>query len=195
MRFTAFVMVLALCGAVATATRDLDTDDPVASLNRAIQDRFTTIDKQFGLSRMVAIDDTPHRFRPETVGELDAVRELEQARLRVALYVAGRRVLDREPDLTTKAPFAIFRRVIFGPVAVTDRDLQPTLPAAVDLIDESRMAFLALQRGERHDFEMRGWTFSARAIRAGSSACLTCHQGRAVGDPLGVVLYASQPRP
>lgn len=195
MRFTACVTMLVLCGAVVTATRDFNPDDPLASLNRAIQDRFTKIDKRFGLSRMVAIADTPHRFRPETVGELDVIRELEQVRLRVALYVAGRRVLDREPDLTTNAPFAIFRRVVFGPVAVTDRDLQPTLPAAVDLIDESRMAFLALQRRERYDFEMRGWTVSARAIRAVSSACLTCHQGRAVGDPLGVVLYASQPRP
>jgi hypothetical protein len=60
----------------------------------------------------------------------------------------------------------------------------------VELIDESRQAFQALQRRERYDFEMANWAFSARAVRAASTECLTCHKGRALGDPLGVVLYA-----
>ena len=180
--------------ALFAGTLSLHADDPIAAINRAIQNRFTDIDKTFGLRRIVVIGDTPHRFRPESVTELEAVQELTDAGLRVALYVAGRRVLDREPDLTTKEPFALNRRVIFGPVAVTDAATLSPLPAAVDLIDESRLAFLTLQKRERHDFERSGWTFTARAVRATSSQCLTCHQDRSVGDPLGVVLYAYQAR-
>jgi hypothetical protein len=80
--------------------------------------------------------------------------------------------------------------VVFGPVAVTNPSGLPALPDAVALIDESRAAFRALQRRDRYDFEMGGVTFTARAVRATSAECLTCHQGRALGDPLGVVLYS-----
>ena len=165
-------------------------DDPIAALNLAIQDRFAEVDRTFGLRRIVVIGDTPHQFRPERVKELSAVKGLEEQRLSVALYVAGRRVLDREPDLTTKVPFALNHRVIFGPIAVTNPGRLPPLPDAVDLIGEGRVAFQALQQRHRYDFESGGWTFTARAIRAASAACLNCHQGRAIGDPLGVVLYA-----
>jgi hypothetical protein len=170
-------------------------DDPIAALNRTIQERFALVDGTFGLRRIVVIGDTPHQFRPERVSELDAVHGLEEERLDVALYVAGRRVLDREPDLTTKAPFALNQRVIFGPVAVTNPAALASLPSAIDLIDESRLAFQVLQRRDRHDFEGGGWTWTARAIRAASNACLHCHPGRAIGDPLGVVLYAYRPGP
>ena len=167
-------------------------DDPIAAINRAIQERFTDVDKNFGLRRIVTIGDTPHQFRPETVSEFAAVQELKDEGLCVALYMAGRRVLEREPDLTTKQPFTINRRVIFGPIAVTDPAALPSLPAAVELIDASRQAFQALQRRDRYDFEMGDWTFSARAVRASSTECLTCHKGRVTGDPLGVALYAYQ---
>lgn len=96
-------------------------DDPLASLNRSIQERFKDVDKFFGLRRIVVIGDTPHQFRPESIAELSAVQELRDDGMRVAFYLAGRRVLDQEPDLTTKEPTALNRRVIFGPVSVTDR--------------------------------------------------------------------------
>ena len=165
-------------------------DDPIAALNRIIQERFTEVDSTFGLRRIVVIGDTPHRFQPESVAEFDAVRELDEARLRVAIYMAGRRVLDVEPDLTTKVPFALNRRVIFGPIAVTDAAALPPLPEAVELIDDSRLAFRALERRERYDFTHGDVTFSARAVRATTVACLRCHQDRKVGEPLGVVMYA-----
>lgn len=165
-------------------------DDPIAALNRIIQERFAEVDSTFGLRRIVVIGDTPHRFQPERVSEFDAVRELNEARLRVALYMAGRRVLDVEPDLTTKVPFALNRRVVFGPIAVTDASALPPLPEAVELIDESRTAFRVLERRERYDFELGDVTFTARAVRASSAACLTCHQDRKIGEPLGVVSYA-----
>ena len=165
-------------------------DDPIAALNRIIQERFTEVDSTFGLRRIVVIGDTPHRFQPENVSEFDAVRGLDEARLRVALYMAGRRVLDVEPDLATKMPFALNRRVVFGPVAVTDVSALPPLPEAVALIEESRTAFRVLERRERHDFDLGDVSFTARAVRASSAACLTCHRDRTIGEPLGVVMYA-----
>jgi hypothetical protein len=187
---TGIGVVIVVSLAITARIVIVHADDPIASLNRSIQDRFKDVDDTFGLRRIVVIGDTPHRFRPETVTELAAVQEVEDAKLRVAMYVAGRRVLDREPDLTTKTPFAVNRRVIFGPIAVTAPASPDGLPAAVDLIDESRVAFLTLEQRDRHDFELADWKFTARPIRASTTKCLTCHRGRSVGDPLGVVLYA-----
>ena len=170
------------------------SDDPIAALNRVIQERFRDVDGLFGARRIVVLGDTPHRFRPESVPEFSAVQGLVDARLRVALYIAGRRVLEREPDLSTNVPYELNRRVIVGPVAVTPPGSQPALPAAVDLIDDSRRAFQHLARQEQFDFESAGWRFTARAVRASSNECLTCHRGRQLGEPLGVVLYAFQRR-
>jgi hypothetical protein len=186
---TACTIVVLSVGLSAAAVERY-ADDPIAVLNQIIQERFTEVDNTFGLRRIVVIGDTPHRFQPETVSEADAVRELDEAHLRVAMYMAGRRVLDVEPDLTTKVPFALNRRVIFGPIAVTAAAALPPLPEAVDLIDESRLAFRTLERRERHDFERGGVRFTARAVRASSRTCLTCHKDRKIGEPLGVVIYA-----
>lgn len=182
--------IVVLSVGVTAAAVERYADDPIAVLNRIIQERFTEVDNTFGLRRIVVIGDTPHRFQPETVSELDAVQQLADANLRVAMYMAGRRVLDVEPDLTTKVPFALNRRVIFGPIAVTAAAALPPLPDAVDLIDESRTAFRVLARRDRHDFDRAGVKFTARAVRASSKACLTCHKDRKIGEPLGVVLYA-----
>lgn len=191
---TGIGVVIVVSLAITATIAIVHADDPIASLNRSIQDRFKDVDDTFGLRRIVVIGDTPHRFRPETVTELAAVQEVEDAQLRVAMYVAGRRVLDREPDLTTKAPFAVNRRVIFGPIAVTPPISAEGLPEAFDLIDESRIAFRTLGERDRYDFELAEWKFTARPLRASTTKCVSCHRGRSVGDPLGVVLYAYRPR-
>jgi hypothetical protein len=193
MRSRLYASIALVVGFGIPASTDIvRADDPIAALNRSIQDRFQDIDKLFGLRRIVVLEDTPHRFRPDSVSEFSAVRELNDARLSVALYLAGRRVLQREPDLTASEPFAINRRVIFGPVHVTSVSASG-LPAALDLLDESRVAFRTLARDHKHDFELADWKFTARAIRATGAQCLTCHRGLNVGDPLGVVLYAYRP--
>ena len=168
-------------------------DDPIFNLNRAIQARFQGVDRFFGLRRIVVPGDTPHQFQPEKVSELSAVQELRDRGLSVAMYVAGRRVLEREPNLLTKVPGVIDRRVIFGPIAVTHATELALLPHAVDLIDQSRVAFEHVGKNDRLDIAKDGWTFTARAIRAESAECLTCHRERAVGDPLGVMWYAYRP--
>ena len=187
-------VVIVVSLAITAAIGIVHADDPIASLNRSIQDRFKDVDSTFGLRRIVVIGDTPHRFRPESVTELEAVRAVEDARLRVGMYMAGRRVLDREPDLTTKQPFALNRRIIFGPIAVTSPASADGLPEAFDLIEESRIAFHTLGQRERYDFEIADWKVTARAVRATTAQCLNCHRGRSIGDPLGVVLYAYRPR-
>ena len=169
-------------------------DDPLDALNRTIQARFAGIDKLFGLRRIVVLGDTPHQFRPETVSEEAVVQELRDAKLEVALYMAGRRVLEREPNLKTDTPGVVNRRVIFGPIAVTAFERIGELPHSVDLIDEARTAFRELQHRDRYNFAMQDWKFSARAVRVTSSDCLTCHTGRKPGDPLGVVAYAYRSR-
>ena len=194
MRFRALVTATVSLALAGTLTAFVAADDPIASLNRSIQERFKDVDKNFGLRRIVVIGDTPHQFRPESVSESSAVQELKDARLHVAFYLAGRRVLDREPHLTTKEPTLLDRRVIFGPIAVTDPELASELPDAISLIDESRAAFHTLAKRERHDFDREGWKFTARAVRATGEQCLTCHRGRTIGDPLGVVLYAHRSR-
>jgi hypothetical protein len=124
---------------------------------------------------------------------MDAVRGIDEASLAVALYLAGRRVLEREPNLLTKQPGLVDRRVIFGPVAVTPATIDGSLPAAVDLITSSRAAFDNLRKRERYDFDEGGWSFTARPVRASAAECLSCHRGRQIGEALGVVLYAYRP--
>ena len=109
----------------------------------------------------------------------------------MALYLAGRRVLDREPNLASDEPTQTDRRVIFGPVAVTaPLATIRELPHAIDLLDEARDAFRRLQHNDHYEFGKQNWKFSARAIRVTSESCLTCHQGHQRGDALGVALYA-----
>ena len=186
---TAFV-IASVAIAVSTPGRLHAHDGLLDCLNLVIQQRLSGVDKFFGLRRIVVIGDTPHQFRPETVSEEAVVQDLRDANLKVALYMAGRRVLEREPNLSSKEPFGVDRRVIFGPIAVTDVAALNELPHSVDLIDEARSAFDTLQRRDRYDFSVETWKFTARAVRVTGAECVTCHKGRETGDPLGVVLYA-----
>ena len=190
MTFRTALIVASIGMAVSLPARILAEDDPLDALNQTIQARFAGVDKFFGLRRIVVLGDTPHRFAPETVSEEAVVQELRDAKLQVALYMAGRRVLEREPNLKTDVPGMVDRRVIFGPIAVTSFDRLAELPHSTDLIDEARRAFGTLQHRDRYNFDMAGWKYSARAVRVTSNECLTCHAGRKQGDPLGVVMYA-----
>ena len=80
MRAKALVALLAL-NLVVAGVIAIGADDPIASLNRSIQDRFKDVDKYFGLRRIVVIGDTPHQFRPESVAEFAAVKELKESGL------------------------------------------------------------------------------------------------------------------
>jgi hypothetical protein len=177
----------------------------LSSLNSCIQARFQEIDFKFGISRVLKPGATPHRFEPGTVREISAVRDLEDAGLRVVLYLTGRQILRDKPQSTALTADAIWA-LIKGPVLITqvtavDNPASSgaaaiSAPAPMDLWNDSRRAMLSFAKRESHEFAVADWNFVARPVRATSEMCLNCHReataaGSAlkIGDPLGVVLY------
>lgn len=201
--------LLLLSGAIAARSGTLaaaSEPDPVrvtrliSALNACIQERFKEVDQRFGISRVLRLDATPHLFRPEQAAELDAVAALEQANLRVVLYLASLRVRVPKPDTSGWSPANAWR-LIKGPVGVTPalaprqpESDDPHPPQSLDLWDDSRRALQAFATTDSHEFQSGKWQFIARPIRASEPICLTCHGRASLGDPLGVVLYGYQPR-
>jgi hypothetical protein len=205
-------MCLACCivmiGAfITTHARTSDPDDClIAALHDRIQERFKEIDRGFGFRRIVTHGETPHRFNPENVRELEAVEGLAQARLRVVLYLSGRRLVE-SPEAPA-SPGAVWQSikgpVIVGATAAAAADGgAENPPRPVDLWSDARRAILAMTANDAYGFSSGRWRFSARPIRATDDSCLTCHRlagatrfaiGDAgeplrLGDALGVVLY------
>ena len=105
-------------------------------------------------------------------------------------------------------------RTIKGPAVITGKDEQFSgLPAPIELWEQSRKALKSFDNNESYDFNLKGWQFSARPVRASEASCLQCHtpshagpaplvldlktgkdvqskDGLKLGDTLGVVLYA-----
>jgi hypothetical protein len=219
MIFVSLPTVLVL--SVASVARLSASQSPLTDAERAavlisafdgcIQGRFADVDEKFGFRRIVNPGETPHRFKPESTREIDAVRGLEGAGFRVVLYLTGRRVLreDPQPDVPGANPF---RAVIKGPVLITDATDQSagesgsgSAPASADLWKESRQALLAFAKRDSFDFAKADWSFIARPVRASDATCLRCHRepysmgtptgepsNLKVGDALGVVLYGYQ---
>ncbi|HJR59073.1 MAG TPA: hypothetical protein VJ813_06745 [Vicinamibacterales bacterium] len=208
-------MLLVFPGALAVRTGPIAATggpDPtrplrlIAALDACIQERFKEINERFGMSRVMRIDQTPHAFRPEQASELAAVTALQQANLRVVLYLAGRRVQAPKPD-TSRWSEAEAWRLIKGPVAITPSPATPGIvtsgvppapPPPLELWDESRRAMQAFTTSDSHEFDVAAWRFVARPVRASSTTCLGCHAGASrpvrLGDALGAVLYGYQPR-
>jgi hypothetical protein len=169
----------------------------ILALDAVIQKRFEKVDRRFGIVR-VAVE--AHGFAPEDDAEVSSLRELDDAHLRVALYLGGRRLLGPQPD---ERGAQISDRVK-GPAFITHGRF-PATPAAESMWDEGRRAFAAFERKEpQYEFEIDNWNVVARPVRAGSDTCLMCHRSTGtnrlttarsdlrVGDVLGVVLYAYQ---
>jgi hypothetical protein len=182
--------VIAVLPLVCALAVSADTSRPelrgIAKLNDCIQQRFMDVDKSFGFRRIIRPDDTPHRFRPENVCEMDAVQALEKAQLDVVLYLAGRRVLKpRTEGMERWAPK--------GPVRISSGNGGASgPPAGSALWDAARDALIAFGSNTSHAFNapIGGWKMIARPIRASGAVCVECHAPLRVGDPIGVVLYA-----
>jgi hypothetical protein len=82
----------------------------IDSLNDCVQERFKEVDERLGTAR-VTRPGAPHLFTPERLREQTVVEELEHARMRVVLYLAGREVLKPKPDLRFRP--TILRNSIF----------------------------------------------------------------------------------
>ena len=72
----------------------------IDSLNDCVQERFKEVDdERLGMAR-VTRPGAPHLFTPERLREQTVMEELERARMRVVLYLAGREVLKPKPDFS-----------------------------------------------------------------------------------------------
>ena len=186
---------------------------PLDALDAAVQQRFHRV-IGFGMARIA----TERKFEPETEAEKEAVRGLRRGGYRLALYLAGRGVLEPLPvkyrAVSTK--FGTFGpgNGVAGPVFVSSSGIKG-LPDANALWESARAGFETFAGGgERREFEeAEGWRIEARPVRASGESCLQCHKtdrkyevmklanGREMvsiepkgntlrlGDPLGVLLY------
>lgn len=195
----------AICAGFATEQEHAGSDiDLIVAFDACIQHRFEDVDKAFGFRRIIKEGETPHRFKPENAKEFDVVRQLEKYKMKVALYLAGRRVLGPKPDEADWSRRS--SRMIKGPVFITANDRQEAgLPKPSELWDQARRAMDSFQTSDIYEFTKEGWIFTARPVRAIES-CLQCHRSDTpssfattvigqpnllkAGDPLGVIVYA-----
>jgi hypothetical protein len=171
----------------------------ILTLDAAIQKRFEKVDRRFGYTRLL-LPNGAHGFAPENDEEISSLRELEDANLRVALYLASRRFVTATPD----QPVGHTTDRIKGPLSIT-RGLSGATPSAASMRSEGRKAFQLFERKDpQHEFQIGQWMVVARPVRAINATCLTCHKSSddhwptnnsdlRVGDVLGVVFYAYQP--
>lgn len=176
----------------------------IAALDDCIQQRFLDVDQGFGYRRIVRPGDTAHRFKPENAKELAVVDYLIRHKLDMVLYLAGREIVG--PSLNSQEFDRIAGKLIKGPVRITPNDKgMAGLPALKQLWDRGHEAMQAFHGSDNYDFNLGGWKFVARPVRASDQSCLKCHQGNGtsyllrdralesrplqIGDPLGLLFY------
>lgn len=208
--FTCLALVPLVClrGTTADEGQQEKAECWIAELNNGIQQRFKDVDKNFGFSRIIPPERRAHKFKPEGLDETRAVGELEKLKVGVVLFLAGRVVLGPRPEKRTWERLAA--DLIKGPVPITPQGRKTDgLPAATELWDQSRRAFMEFRNSDSYFFSSGNWKFTARPVRAVDKSCLTCHTATGidllalldeshpnksvtplkVGDPLGVIIY------
>lgn len=194
------------------ASLDCALIDP---LDRCVQQRFSQVEKGFGMARVRPPTLHINHFVPNTPAESTAVAELEAAGWQVGFYLAGRRVLGPTPDLTKFVPQLRYQThpIINGPLAITrprqwQKELVETFgfPAPAQVWEQAQQAMRAFDRQDQYEFKVGQWQVAARPIRAAAS-CLACHNDNhpvvsnplrpmpepmpiKVGEALGIALYA-----
>ena len=208
------------------------------SLDRCIQERFATTGKALGFSRVAITVHKAHLFVPENESEADAVRRFGDARAQVVMYLASRRRPRRGPhggpadppppvqgpvyvhpvpsDRRQLLPDGAERLMLFGgAIAPLQKEqVGPALPDGLRLNERAVESLAALWQRDSAAFELEGWKFVARPVRATAQTCLSCHNWRPrsataarmavgegaeelfrLGDPIGAVLYGYRPQP
>ena len=182
------------------------------ALDHEIQKRFHDV-IGFGMARIA----TERRFEPETKAEREAVSGLGRAGYKVALYLAGRGVLEPMPVRLRRAKTSFGAGMVgepfSGPIFVSSPSIT-LVPSAASLWAETQNAMRAFEQGSnRYGFAEGKWQVEARPVRASAESCLRCHKtdykytfsvndrgepfynvepkGNVlkVGDTLGVLLY------
>ena len=193
----------------------------ISPLDSCIQDRFTQRGRGFGIERIMIPGrglhtPIPSRYsQPKTIGafvpendqEREAVVEIERSGLKMALYLASRRILGTEPD-DPQNNRILLHAPLRGPVGLTQSSQKTDWPEMSSLWKQARKAmqdFDGDKSASQYEFSVEGKDFTARPVRAQES-CLECHKPPAhlgnppnsdgptrrlsVGDPIGVLLYA-----
>lgn len=182
--------VIAVLPLVSAIIVSADTSRPelraIAELNDCIQQRFLDITEYVGYPRIIKPDFTPHQFTPENDRERGVVRSLEAARLDVAVYLAGQRVLRSRH---TETEYGLPK----GPGRIANGSGKSWAPPkASELLNDSREALLAFRTGRSYEFSgpIGDWKMIARPVRASEQKCIKCHAPLRLGDTIGVVVYA-----
>jgi len=193
------ILLGAAPAAAATLPRVVDPD-PIAHLDECIQRRFLGTGA-FGMSRVL-----PNRyhgvaqFQPEDATEQRVVSELTQKGYQVAIFLAGRHVLDTAP-----VGMPVGRFGLQGPAYVASTNSATALPDRDVLLAESRKAMQSFATKDEHyagyEITRGSWTVAMRPLRASNERCVMCHtvgfgtlvrdssRNPKLGDALGVAMY------
>jgi hypothetical protein len=154
----------------------------INELDGLIQTRFGEVTEEdvrtgrFGVSRIVGLAALhPLVLRPQSLEETLVIGRLAKEGWRTALYVIGVK-LGREGQSTGKVTGPIYPADAYWPADLNASVIQAVAGRAI---------------GERRAIggSGAGLHWEARLVNASNTSCLDCHSGKALGDPLGVVLY------
>jgi hypothetical protein len=174
--------------------------DLLSGLDDCIQKRFLDTGS-FGINRILPLHSV-RQFRPANAHERATVEDLEQKGYDVALFLAGRQIL-QPSDGTTLGAFRFIdpRGGVQGPAYITRLPNTEALPKPEALLPDARAALASFEASDGYEFQKDGWDILMRPLRATRDSCVQCHTGGAggananlkVGDALGVVLYVFRP--
>lgn len=153
----------------------------VDGFDRIIQRRFhdlrtEDIEKgRLGVSRIAGVFSSHGLlFRPETPVERLSVEQIRAAGWSTALYVAS---VPRDAQLMPR----VTGPILTGKAATNPNENFPSIARIARTAGLARTSVAS---------EAPGLFLEARPVVASRSACLGCHRGKQVGDPLGIVVYA-----
>jgi len=185
--------LLILASLAAHLTLPITAPEP-GELNRlddCIQRRFLAR-TTFGMGRILPNQfHGVRQFHPENTTEQAVVNQLDQKGYQVALYLAGRSVLDVPSQIPNLPPY---RYAVQGPAYITPLPHPEDLPRPETVLEDSRAALQAFSTGQNYSDVQKGdWTIALRSLRASNQACVQCHNAAGarvkMNDPLGVVMY------
>jgi hypothetical protein len=174
--------------------------DVLSGLNDCIQERFLDTGA-FGINRILPLHGVT-QFRPANAKERATVEDLDQNGYEVALFLAGRQIL-QPSDGTTLGSFRFIdpRSGVQGPAYITHLPNTEVLPKPAALLPDARAALASFEAGNGYEVQKDGWNILMRPLRATRDSCVQCHTRGAggakanlkIGDALGVVLYVFRP--
>jgi hypothetical protein len=193
----------------------LSDESPIEPLDRLIQPRFRSTDKDFGIARipMTHLGVRGFWYDPEDAAEREVRDRLHSGGWEVAFYLGGRRILEEMPP--GGAPYRTSslddesRRMIEEPVHLTTS--ANDLPRPRDLLEHGRKAIAAFATADFYKGSLGRWSIDARPVRAHEQGCLSCHNAQErkrpivrdgkpleplrLGNAVGTVIYVYARRP